>query len=162
MNPHLRWLFQLALAVTAPRAVLGDPPPLVNDFGFDSEAYGFHPVQRFRTVGVEAPLLNILKSSPKCESSLYTMMSPRGGAVARTQVTILDNDGHLIWTTPWKDQQLYNLMVQEYRGEQYLTFWAGDDTVGGHGAGKAYMVRSTTACMRIPQTPDPAYSQADE
>lgn len=140
MTLNLRWLFQLALAATAPCAVLGDPPALLNDFGFDVEAYGFHPVQRYRSIGLEAPLLNILKSSPKCESELYTMMSPRGGFVAQPQVTILDNEGHLIWTTPWRDQQLYNLMVQEYRGEKYITFWGGDDTVGGHGAGKIFMV----------------------
>lgn len=33
-------------------------------------------------------------------------------------------------------------MVQEYRGEPYLTFWAGNDAVGGHGVGTYYMVNT--------------------
>ncbi|KAI7711914.1 hypothetical protein KC353_g8643, partial [Hortaea werneckii] len=32
-----------------------------------------------------------------------------------------------------------NFAVQEYKGEPYLTFWAGNDAVGGHGAGTYYM-----------------------
>ncbi|EMR65261.1 hypothetical protein UCREL1_7756 [Eutypa lata UCREL1] len=124
----------------APFGVLSDRPALLNDYGFDQEAYGVHPMQKFRSVNLEAPLLNIIQSSPKCEQSLYTMMAPRGLMAGMPQITVLDQQGHLVWTTTWKDQQLYNLMVQEYKGEKYITFWGGDDTVGGHGAGKAFML----------------------
>lgn len=31
-------------------------------------------------------------------------------------------------------------MVQKYKDSNYLTFWAGNDAVGGHGAGAYYMV----------------------
>jgi hypothetical protein len=36
---------------------------------------------------------------------------------------------------------MYNLQAQEYKGNKYITFWAGNDAVGGHGAGKYYMVK---------------------
>lgn len=35
---------------------------------------------------------------------------------------------------------VYNLRVQEYRGQKYLTFWVGDDTITGHGTGSYIMV----------------------
>lgn len=138
---NLRWLLHLAIAATAPYGILGGQPALFNDYGFDREAYGIHPMQKFRSIDVEVPLLNIIQSSPKCEQDLYTMMAPRGLNTGKPQITMLDKGGNLVWTTAWKDQQLYNLMVQEYKGEKYITFWGGDDAVGGHGAGKVYMVR---------------------
>ncbi|RYP14716.1 hypothetical protein DL765_006186 [Monosporascus sp. GIB2] len=146
----LSWLLCLSLVVVAgPRGVLSDRPALVNDYGFDQEAYGLHPMQKYRTIDAEVPLLNIIQYEPQCDKSLYTMMAPRGGQTQKPQVTILDPEGNLVWTMPWKEQQLYNLMVQEYRGEKYLTFWAGDDTVGGHGAGKAYMLDKNYNIFRM-------------
>lgn len=53
--------------------------------------------------------------------------------------------GTLIWTTNQYYGQVYNLQVQEYKGKKYLTFWAGNDSVGGHGVGKYYMVCSQSA-----------------
>lgn len=38
--------------------------------------------------------------------------------------------------------ETFGLGVQRYRGEEYLTFWRGDDSVGGHGEGWYYMVCS--------------------
>ncbi len=36
--------------------------------------------------------------------------------------------------------EVYNFQVQTYKGEPVLIFWAGDDSIGGHGEGKYYMV----------------------
>ncbi|KAK6956165.1 hypothetical protein Daesc_001438 [Daldinia eschscholtzii] len=105
------------------------------DFGYERNAYGPHPLVVFKSATqLEVPKLDVLQSSKSCESSLYTLLTPRGGATHEPQATILDSNGDLIWTSGWNGQQLYNLMVQEYKGEKYLTFWAGDDAVGGHGA----------------------------
>jgi hypothetical protein len=114
-----------------------------NDPAFDAAEYGVYPVQRYRSTNLVAPRLNVLQSSPECDSSLYTLFTPRGPLTSEPQATILDQDGHLIWTTSWQGQQIYNLMVQEYQGKNYLTFWAGNDAVGGHGAGIYYMVSPT-------------------
>lgn len=115
------------------------------DFGYEHDAYGSHPLTVFKSAAeLEVPKLDVLLSSKLCESSLFTLLTPRGGATRQPQATILDNNGDLVWTSPWRGQQLYNLMVQEYRGEKYLTFWAGNDAVGGHGAGTIIMVRCTS------------------
>ena len=56
---------------------------------------------------------------------------------------ILDQDGTMIWSEHFPNQyggQAYDFKVQRYRGEDYLTFWLGDDSVRGHGAGRFYMV----------------------
>lgn len=39
--------------------------------------------------------------------------------------------------------QAYDFMVQNYKGEDYLTFWLGDDRVRGHGAGAYYLLNSS-------------------
>ncbi|ORY62133.1 ASST-domain-containing protein [Pseudomassariella vexata] len=140
---RVQWLAAL-LGVLASKdfasQVLADVPAYVNDYGYDREAHGIHPVQVYKSTDVVVPHLNLLQRDTACESSLYTLMTPRGQATREAQATILDHNGHLIWTTRWHDQQLYNLMVQEYRGDNYLTFWAGNDAVGGHGAGFYYML----------------------
>jgi hypothetical protein len=118
--------------------VVADEDVFHNDPEYDATAYGFYPVQKYKTTDVVSPRINVLQSSSKC-SDLYTMLTPRGGMVSEASASILDNKGHLIWTVGGYNQ-IYNLLVQEYNGEQYLTFWAGNDAVGGHGAGFYYMV----------------------
>ncbi|KAK3719039.1 hypothetical protein LTR37_004603 [Vermiconidia calcicola] len=59
---------------------------------------------------------------------------------------ILDGDGTLVWSKHFANKfggQAYDLKVQKYKGEGYLTFWLGDDTVRGHGAGHYYMLDSS-------------------
>lgn len=53
----------------------------------------------------------------------------------------------MIWGPDHRYGEVYNFQVQMYKGEPYLTFWAGDDSVGGHGEGKYYMV---STCLRNP------------
>jgi hypothetical protein len=108
------------------------------DQGYDDSTYGLYPVQHYKTTNVVSPRINVLRSNAEC-SELYTMLTPRGGMVSEASATILDHEGHLIWTVGGYNQ-IYNLMVQTYNGQQYLTFWAGNDAVGGHGAGFYYML----------------------
>ncbi|KAL3424072.1 secreted protein [Phlyctema vagabunda] len=70
------------------------------------------------------------------------MITPRGPRVQNPMAMILDAKGHLIWAKG-DYGQVYNLKVQKYKGNDYLTFWAGDDTVGGHGAGYYHMLDHT-------------------
>ncbi|XXH02860.1 hypothetical protein Hte_009248 [Hypoxylon texense] len=122
-------------------AVNGFPSRSSYDFGYEHNAYGAHPLTVFKSAEeLEVPKLDMVHSSKACESSLYTLFTPRGGATNEAQATIVDSSGDLIWTSGWHGQQLYNLMVQEYRGEKYLTFWGGNDAVGGHGAGTIFML----------------------
>ncbi|KAI0476326.1 ASST-domain-containing protein [Xylariaceae sp. FL0804] len=116
-------------------------PAYVRDDGYDRAAYGRHPSQQFQSAAeLEAPQVNILQWDKSCETSLLTLMTPRGAATGSPQATMLDHRGGLVWTSGWKGQQIYNLMVQPYKGKDYLTFWSGDDGVGGHGAGTVQML----------------------
>jgi hypothetical protein len=141
--------------ITAARLALGEEASFFHDYGYDREAYGRHPLQVFRSTDTTVPRFNILRSSHTCDNSLYTFLTPRGSATSEPLATIYDHDGHLVWASGWNGQQLYNLLVQEYKGEKYLTFWAGDDSVGGHGAGVYYMVSEghiemETGCVSFP------------
>ena len=118
--------------------VFADDSAYVNDVDYDNGAYGWYPTQRYKTVDFVSPRINILQSSPECSNGIYTMFTPRG-TFPSASAMILDSEGHLVWTISGYGE-IYNLMVQEYLGEKYLTFWAGNDAVGGHGAGYYYMV----------------------
>ena len=114
---------------------------LLKDTAFDKGDYGENPIQTYNSTDIISPSLNVLQWDERCDDGLYTMFTPRGNGVRDPGAMILDSKGQLIW---WKGgyNQVYNLMVQEFIGKQYLTFWAGDDAVGGHGAGFYYMVTS--------------------
>lgn len=118
--------------------IQADESLFVNDDAYDSTSYGLYPLQTYLSTSIASPRLNILQSSPECDTALLTIFSPRGSAV-QAAAMILDSDEHLVWTLSGYDQ-IYNILVQEYLGERYLTFWAGNDAVGGHGAGYYYMV----------------------
>ncbi|KAI6080381.1 ASST-domain-containing protein [Hypoxylon rubiginosum] len=121
--------------------VNGAPSMSSYDFGYEHNAYGAHPLTVFKSAEeLEVPKLDMVQSSKSCESSLYTLFTPRGGATHEAQATIIDSSGDLVWTSGWHGQQIYNLMAQDYKGERYLTFWAGNDAVGGHGAGTVFML----------------------
>ena len=135
------WLITSILTyISAAGHALAEEGAFSHDYGYDREAYGNHPLQVFRSTDVTAPRFNFLKSSVTCDDKLYTFLTPRGGATPEPLATIYDHEGYLVWASDWKGQQLYNLLAQDYRGAKYLTFWAGDDSVGGHGAGVYYMV----------------------
>ncbi|KAG4435469.1 hypothetical protein IFR05_009041 [Cadophora sp. M221] len=110
-----------------------------NNPDFDAGNYGAYPIQKYNSTDIVSPRLNVLQSSSECEDELYTFLTPRGGATNEASAMILDSDGNLVWKLQGYNQ-IYNLLVQEYKGEQYLTFWAGNDAVGGHGAGFYYVL----------------------
>ena len=60
----------------------------------------------------------------------------------------MDSHGKLIWAKS-TEGQAYDFKVQEYKGEQFLTYWQGDDKVRGHGAGDFYMVYCLTPSIDI-------------
>lgn len=118
-----------------------EQPVYVSSEAYDLGQFGKYPVQEFKSVELLAPRPNVIRKDSRCSKNMV-FLSPRGyGEQAKhPQATILDHNGQLVWTSGWDNKQIYNLMTQEYRGHNYITFWAGDDTVGGHGAGSYYMV----------------------
>ena len=123
-------------------AAAEEVPPWHNSRLYTEGELGRYPTQDYRSARLVAPQINEVSRSDECARGLHTFLTPRGlaGKAREPQATILDAAGNLAWTTGWGGKQIYNLMVQELRGEQVLTFWAGDDTVEGHGAGSYYIV----------------------
>jgi hypothetical protein len=109
---------------------------------YDDNKFGSYPVEWFRTSEALAPRVNFAQRSSRCDDGMYTFLSPRGYSVGNPGPMILDANGTLIWTSH-PAGQTYDLMVQQYQGEQYLTYWLGDDAVAGHGAGTYYMLDSS-------------------
>lgn len=123
------------------RAVLDDGALYIDDPKSETSEYGAYPVQRFHSSRVIAPQLNLLSTHSSCDDGSYTMFNPRGNAVpeeARGPM-ILDSQGNAVWMVTGYEQT-YNLMAQKYKGKQYLTFWSGNDAIGGHGNGVYIMV----------------------
>lgn len=132
--------------------VLGDTPPFLNDQKFENGEYGAYPMQRFYSSNAVAPRLNILSTHSSCDDGSYTMFNPRGNAVpdeARGPM-ILDSRGNMVWTVTGYEQT-YDLMVQEHKGKRYLTFWSGNDAIGGHGNGQYIMVHLSFAKNMLSQ-----------
>jgi hypothetical protein len=102
--------------------------------------FGSYPYRTFRSSDLISPVLRRPNDSPLCHDDNYILLSPRGYRVPHPSIMIMDDDGEMVWEH-YVDGQGYNLKVQEYQGEQVLTFWVGDDGIGGHGEGDYYMVR---------------------
>ncbi|KAJ5765171.1 hypothetical protein N7520_004730 [Penicillium odoratum] len=115
-----------------------------NRFRSEKYAYGFEgpfPRQHYSSSGLLGPILNYWETSVACDDGLYTIIAPRGEAVRHSGPMILDNQGHMVWFKEY--QTTYNANVYMYKGERYLTFWAGNDTSRGHGEGMLYMLNSS-------------------
>jgi hypothetical protein len=118
-------------------------PPPYNE-AIDNGTFGYYPTRQYPTAdGVDSPQTNFLQWDPRCDDGLMYFLTPRGWGIGNPGPMILDSRGDLIWARHFDNQfggQAYDFMVQEYEGQEYLTFWLGDDRVRGHGAGSYYMV----------------------
>ncbi|EME47594.1 hypothetical protein DOTSEDRAFT_60029 [Dothistroma septosporum NZE10] len=118
-----------------------DLTPFYADSKFNSGAYGKYVTQKFisnpEIKGV--PVVNFMEPFSNCDDGSYLFVAPRG-AVAQSTPMILDVHGRPIWASTKKYGQVYNLQVQEYKGHSYLTFWGGNDAIGGHGIGEYFML----------------------
>jgi hypothetical protein len=116
--------------------------PYANSSQYTEGVLGSYLLQDFQTVDLLVPQINQIQQDGRCSNDLYTFLTPHlsVNGLSSMQATILDNEGYLIWTTEWNKKSIYNLMVQTYKGEKVLTFWAGE-TSSGLGSGTYYIVR---------------------
>lgn len=99
---------------------------------------GRYPQSRFKSSPLRPPRMDVVRWDEQCARG-YTLLSLRGSAVANSAGIMLDGRGDLVWMDESYGPNVMNLKVQEYRGEQYITFWSGD--IGhGSGLGTYYMV----------------------
>ncbi|RDW89685.1 hypothetical protein BP6252_01717 [Coleophoma cylindrospora] len=119
--------------------------PYLNSAAFDSGSLGPYPNRTYHSAPQHiAPRLNVLQHDARCDDGLYTMISLRGDKVMLEGQSpmIFDNQGELVYMNATYGET-FGLGVQTYKGVDYLTFWQGDDSVGGHGEGYYFMLDSS-------------------
>ena len=145
MNTLRLALFLLTTCILA-HADNGPRPPAYNE-SIDNGDYGFYPTRSYVTQqDLMSPATNFLQWSPECDDGLYYFITPRGHSVPNPGPMILDRRGELVWSHHFENTfggEAYDLMVQSYQGQDYLTFWLGDDRIRGHGSGFYYMLNSS-------------------
>lgn len=137
--PCLLRLF-IALQASATLSAKADPPPYIRSQAFENGSLGIYPELHFASTSLRAPQLNLITWGPQCHvEDEYFFLAPRGLLVGPVGPVILDTHGHMIWHR--EDFGVaYNFDVQQYMGQDVLTFWSGDDMAGGHGSGYYYIV----------------------
>ncbi|KAJ9273427.1 hypothetical protein DTO212C5_501 [Paecilomyces variotii] len=110
------------------------------NFWYDTGVLGSYPANSYESFDLEAPRLNVLQWDERCDHG-YILLTPRGHAVPAPGPLILDYTGELVWTEG-RFGEVMDMKVQQYKGENYLTFWCGTDD-GTHGRGIYYMLDSS-------------------
>jgi len=143
MNVALLFLWHLALCLRVGANYSIAPPPDYSE-SLDNGTLGYYPIRTYATAeDITSPKTNFIQWSSHCEDGLLYFITPRGWSLPNPGPMILDNRGELVWNQHFDNSfggQAYDFMVQEYQGQDYLTFWLGDDRVRGHGSGYYYMV----------------------
>jgi len=139
----MRILWQLTLILRA-CAVYHVSAPSKYDEATDNGTFGYFPSRNFMTEeGIPAPQTNWLQWDQQCDDGSFYFLTPKGWSISQPGPMILDWRGDLIWSQHFDNEwggQAYDLMVQHYQGQEYLTFWTGDDQIRGHGSGQYMMV----------------------
>jgi len=147
MKVFLLFLYHLSQCLHLARTDdLRSPPPPFNP-EVESGNLGYYPTRQYATApDVRSPQTNWLKWNERCDDGLQYFITPRGWSEPRPGPMILDRTGELVWAHHFENKyggQAYDFMVQQYKGEDYLTFWLGDDRIRGHGSGAYYMLNSS-------------------
>lgn len=132
----------LPAAATLFTSVIADPPPFnaAEADEYDKGGFGLYPELKYKTTDLVGAHILRRQWNEKCsKDNKYIFFAPRGMLVGHPGPMILDQDGEMVFHTE-AFPIAYGMTVQKYRSENYLTFWAGDDQVIGHGSGSYYMV----------------------
>ncbi|KAF9887496.1 hypothetical protein FE257_010213 [Aspergillus nanangensis] len=108
--------------------------------------FGAHPTVKYESFELEAPEADVLQWDPRCEDG-YILLSPRGHFYPEPGPLIYDTHGNLIWIEK-RFGMVMDFKVQHYRGQDYLTFWVGEDD-GVRGMGSYYMLDSSYEVVHV-------------
>ncbi|CAK1361250.1 hypothetical protein CB0940_03356 [Cercospora beticola] len=133
--------FFLTFLTTILTPCLADQVAFHADSQYNDGKYGSYVTQIFKSHPqvTAVPIVNFMKPFTSCDDGSYLFLAPRGDAADATPM-ILDVTGSPIWASTQKYGEVYNLQVQKYKNEAFLTFWGGNDAVGGHGIGTYFML----------------------
>ncbi|KAI7657621.1 hypothetical protein KC319_g9469, partial [Hortaea werneckii] len=105
---------------------------------YDWGLYGAYPTQWYQSIDLAAPCARTVQWNDTCSDDLVMLSLSGPGMMDYAGPMILDHQGELVWTTQ-DFGAAGNLKVQQYAGEDYLTFWAGEK-LQESGQGKYYML----------------------
>lgn len=113
---------------------------------YDWGWYGLYPQRSYQSSDVISPLYNFRAWRSECNDHGLIFLEPRGLMVTQPGPIVTDKQGELIWkSSRWGE--VMDLKVQEYQGQQVLTFWVGKDS-GTFGQGKYVIVCSMRRSLR--------------
>jgi len=107
---------------------------------YDRGLLGRTPAEHYKSFLHASSRLLQRTWSETCRSDdEYYFLAPRGAHPPNVGPTIIDSEGHHVWFSG-AFPTTYNFRAQTYKGERYLTWWSGNDHLGGHGEGWYFMV----------------------
>ena len=111
-------------------------PSLETPF-YDLAVYGGYRTQDYVSYNLSSPRISQLRWDDECDNG-FIFVTPQGKSVEHPGPMILNSQGNLVWMSA-EFGVVMNLNMQEYKGQSYLTFWAGRKD-GTFGSGAYYMV----------------------
>ncbi|ODM14714.1 hypothetical protein SI65_09903 [Aspergillus cristatus] len=108
---------------------------------YDLGLYGFGPTRSYASFEYESPVVEITQWDSGCDPR-YIFLAPRGDSIPHPGPTILDAAGNLVWMK-YNHDITQDFKLQRYQGEDYLTYWEGEEVAGGLGQGSWFMLDST-------------------
>ncbi|RAH44325.1 arylsulfotransferase family protein [Aspergillus brunneoviolaceus CBS 621.78] len=108
--------------------------------------FGPHPTLSYESVGMKSPEVYVKQWHPDCEEG-YVFLSPRGHSYPEPGPLVYDHRGNLVWMER-AFGEVMDLKVQQYQGQDYLTFWAGEYD-GTRGMGQYYMLNASYDVVHI-------------
>lgn len=113
--------------------------PGCENFFYDLAVFGTYRTKNYVSFDLPGPDGVFLRQSDQCDDG-YVFFGPNGKSVTKPGPAILDSRGELVWLSNDYDVAT-NIRVQQYQGEDYLTFWAGHKQ-GSLGQGSTFMLDS--------------------
>ncbi|KAJ3489459.1 hypothetical protein NLG97_g5988 [Lecanicillium saksenae] len=107
----------------------------------DMGSSGMAPMRRYHSFDHESIDVRFLARDDHHCSHEQIFLATRGSDT-EPGATILDHTGELVWRQPRMAAEVHDFRVQEYKGEKFLTFWAGTPDGGGK-QGSWYMMDDT-------------------
>ncbi|KAI1327030.1 Arylsulfotransferase-domain-containing protein [Xylariaceae sp. FL0255] len=140
--------WRVLLAVVSWNALAWAHEPLSSKYMYELGLYGLYATSSFKSFDLEAPRLNFPRWNEETCSQGYYAIAQKGKIVSNSGPSILDARGELVWTDD-RYGVVFNLQIQTYKGEDYLTFWASPTgSSHGYGRGTYYMLDSSYRVFR--------------
>ncbi|KAK8196091.1 hypothetical protein M8818_007243 [Zalaria obscura] len=122
---------------------------IYTDSNYQEMAYGLYPNQNYTSnPDVNSPIFQVnTNATDDAQLASHVFISPRGTAVSAVDNGVApmifdSSDLSLVWANS-SYGQTFGIRVQEYKNENYITFWSGKPQSQGYGRGYYIMLDSS-------------------